>query len=197
MIIQIRGTSGSGKTTAMYKFMELIGGWTPHYRDECQLTFRKLKKRRIPLYYTNDDLDIAIIGGYTSPSGGCDSIKAVSDIYLIVMWLAKKYNVVLEGLMVSEDVTWSSKMPDLNVLYINTTVENCLRRVEQRRAVKGNTRSLDTKFKAKSKLTPGARIAKRYKTIVNTRPRLEAAGAKCRTVSGNQVPTVIKGLLGL
>jgi len=173
MIVQIRGTSGSGKSTAMRKVMKAIGGWEPIYK----------KGRRQPLYYQSGS--VALLGHYESPCGGCDTIGSARQVYDTIQTLPHEV-LLCEGLLLSEDTKWSSQLPDLRVVFLTTGLDTCLDRIGERRRASGNDKPLNPKN------TTG-----RVRTIERARVKLENVGVCCRRASADQAPGLILGWLKL
>lgn len=134
MIIQIKGTSGAGKTTLVKRFMQSVNsfGFTEGY----------IEGRRQPLYYTlNQDngKSIVILGHYEAPTGGCDNIKSIDQIFELVEDFHKLgCHVIFERLMITNDrnriEALSNKYPGaVKLLCLNTPLEECKRSIEQRR----------------------------------------------------------------
>ncbi len=134
LMIQIRGTSGSGKTTVMKEVMSLLGNWTPEF----------IPGRKRPLYYRCveggwQDKGIIVLGHYEIDCGGCDTIGSVPQIFEVIKTLPKYGILLCEGLLLSEDVKWSKELgSDLRVVFLATEVEECVRRVKKRREGSGN-----------------------------------------------------------
>lgn len=180
MIIQIRGTSGSGKSTAMKWFMKGYNAWEAVYAPG----------RKKPLWYfstANGLPRVVVLGHYDSPCGGCDTIgsaKAVYDLIQVVQGHFKSHAVVCEGLLLSEDVKWSSQMKDLTVLYLQTPLDQCLRQIESRRAEAGNEKPLDPR-----------NTSNRFRVVEKSRVRLLEAGVTCLRTTVRQVPGLITKLV--
>lgn len=178
MIIQLRGTSGSGKTTAMRKFMQDA----PRGYHHWQSVF--VSGRRKPQFYHLGD-HVAVLGHYDSPCGGCDTFKGYEQLQAAVR-VADSYAeyVVMEGLMLSDDVLQTAKMhtevAPVKVIYLTTDIELCIERVKQRRAARG-----------KDGIFNYDKLRNRHEQIMRTRPRLEAAGIYCRRASANQTPQLV------
>lgn len=175
MIIQIRGTSGSGKTTVMRAVMKNYV-WTPIYEDGA-------KK---PTYYLSSDRSLVITGHYETVSGGCDRVGGASAVYALTQKLRTELGdspiILQEGLLLSEDTKWSMLLPDLRIVYLTTTPNDCLERVKGRRVSLGITKPLSENN------TLG-----RVKTIERSRIKLSAAGVMCRRASSEQAPRIILG----
>lgn len=82
VIIQVRGTSGSGKTTAVRKVMAELGEWEPGF----------VEGRKRPLFYKRER--VAVLGHYEVPCGGGDTIGSVPEIFAAIKKLPP-YSVVL------------------------------------------------------------------------------------------------------
>lgn len=177
MIIQIRGTSGSGKTWAMKETMRLLGEWEPVYRAG----------RKRPLYYRlRSRPSVVVLGHYETDCGGCDTIGSARAVYELIGSLPGGVEHVLsEGLLLSEDVKWSLRMPDLRVLFLITPPGRCLAQVLTRREGAGNDRPLNS-----------ANTLNRVKTIERARVKLLGAGRYVRRGSAAQVAGFVLRWLG-
>lgn len=95
MIIQLRGTSGSGKSTIVKHVMQRFPRIVKLHREG----------RRQPIgYLCGDDkgLRLQIIGHYETACGGCDTITSLDDVYQQVTQAATfGYDVLYEGIMAS------------------------------------------------------------------------------------------------
>jgi uridine kinase len=166
MIIQIRGTSGSGKTTVMRKVMEGFS-WTPQYADN----------RRKPLYYTCGEM--AVLGHYDATCGGCDNVGSARQVFDVLKAIEQPI-ILCEGLLLSEDVKWATQMEDLRVIFLTTSLDECLRRVRARREAAGNEKPFNE-----------YNTTNRVGVIERARERLIAAGILCRRASVEQSPRII------
>ncbi|MCK9569147.1 hypothetical protein M0R72_09410 [Candidatus Pacearchaeota archaeon] len=179
MIIQIRGTSGSGKSTAMRKVMhQLSGKW-------CAV---RIPGRQKPLYYHHDD--IAILGHYDSPCGGGDTIGSARAIYDLIQELTTKpcflcqkrfHTILVEGLLLSEDVKWSSQLENLRVVFLVTPLDQCLEWISNRRKSVGNEKPLNP-----------ANTTNRVAVIERARQKLVQLGIHCCRASARQTPRLIQ-----
>lgn len=98
MIVNIRGTSGSGKSTVARKVMERYDTVEPHHIDG----------RKQPYYYIcrtgGGSLELAVVGHYETACGGSDTITKMDDIFALIRELATQgYNVLFEGLLLSAE----------------------------------------------------------------------------------------------
>lgn len=182
MIIQVRGTSGSGKSTVMRRVMEAMGTWDSFLLDG----------RKRPLYYRvcseEGWMDTVVLGHYESPCGGGDTIGSAAQIHReIVAHRACGRSVVLvEGLLLSEDTKWTSTLPldELRVIFLTTPLEECLTRIKGRRETAGNAKPLNP-----------ANTENRVAVVERARVKLIDAGVYCRRCSSAQAPAIILDLI--
>jgi len=170
MIINIRGTSGSGKSTVMRRVMKQLG--------EPQLI--KLKGKIMDYKIPTQWGDVYILGRYETPCGGCDGIPTQDEVRRRVRKYSKKGHVLFEGLIVTScygkyrDLFRKSKQP-YSFLFLKTNIETCIKRVEARRAKRGTTKPLN----------PANTIAK-YKCNMRVIERCEEDGEPFLHVGGNK-----------
>lgn len=165
-IVQLRGTSGSGKTTAMRALFDHLGGMRPVKYNDSRTKVPKVRVYKAEMAKT----DIYVLGDYNPErsAGGCDTIPTVQEtIDLIERYGSRPYSlVVFEGLLLAH--SWGALgeyvHPRWGERYINafldTPVETCIQRVTQRRAGKGRE-------------TEGDRAAKIEKNIRDDYYRVE------------------------
>lgn len=144
-VIQVRGTSGSGKSTAMRHMLELI---EPKPLVYATTRSRNPAHQRVRVYKGHlDGARVYVLGDYSPHrnAGGCDTIPKIDE----VIELTKTYGtreraiVLLEGLLLAH--SWGAfgefAHETFGERYINafldTPVEKCLKRVVKRRAAKG------------------------------------------------------------
>jgi len=176
MIIQIRGTSGSGKTTVVNRFRELSDDWEPVFQA----------KRKRPLYYRRGST-LALLGHYESPCGGCDTIGSARQVFDLIKKMEGRFeNILCEGLLLSEDTKWSSQLEDLRVLFLTTDLETCLDRVRARRRAAGNDKPLSVD-----------NTSKRVAVIERARIKLLNGGVECYRVSPEQATKRLCSWLGV
>lgn len=169
-VINIRGTSGSGKTTVVRNILN-HGNWQS-FKDE--------KTNKIRGYFS-PDLHWAIVGSYENDCGGCDTIKHQVEVEdLVEKLLDSQYNVVFEGLLISTIsqrwIDFSKRLSQKATIvfcYLTTPVEECVNRVKQRRWSKGNMKDFNE-----------TNTVERVKAIETTYQKLTAAG--CYTYKASQ-----------
>lgn len=134
MIINIRGTSGSGKSTIVRALMGQYNQTTRHKEDG----------RKQPIGYVCHNLlkdvkPLAIIGHYETACGGCDTISKMDHIFELVRAShTMGYHVVFEGLLISADVNrtlalQTEGLPLRVVALDQVSIELCLSSVNERR----------------------------------------------------------------
>lgn len=172
MIIQVRGTSGSGKTTVVRKVKEELGKWKPFFREG----------RKKPLGYRRGG--IVILGHYEIDCGGCDTIGSAPKVFEELQKL--DFDIAItEGLLWSEDVKWTLQLKDPRALFLSTDPEECLRRVTIRQGDKT----------PKDPARVRRKLMTRVGTIDRARARLVEAGVYAKPVSLEQaVRRILKWL---
>ena len=170
MIINIRGTSGSGKSTVVKSLLncreELVH---PHFVEG--------RKRPLGYWVEHPARRIAVIGHYETACGGCDTIPNMDRIFELITQCHKMgAHVLFEGLLVSaegrrtielgERVGWDQFV----VLRLTTDLEECVESINQRRRAK-NPEAPDVNPK---------NTEQKYKGTLSTCRRIEAAGGTVR-----------------
>jgi len=182
MIVQIRGTSGSGKTTVMREVMNALcpfDEWEKEYIDG----------RRKPLSYKYRQY--YVLGHYEIDCGGCDTIGSAPKVYeqyqvILKNWDGRKACVILsEGLLLSEDVIWTQKLfeqsHDVRALFLTTPTDTCLERVTKRQAGRA---PVDPERVVR-------KLTRRVETIERARKRLVNARVYCKRASSVQASKII------
>lgn len=177
MIIQLRGTSGSGKTTVMRSIKHWYAPvWNPIYREG----------RKQPEYYLKDNA--VILGHYEATCGGCDNIGSARAVYELIHGIARPdiHVILCEGLLLSEDTKWTIQNKHMNtqVIFLTTPIETCLERVKQRRRQAGNEKPLNEK-----------NTINRVATIERARRKLIDNGVKCYRASVDLATKLAIGLI--
>lgn len=130
MILDIRGTNGSGKTWIVYQLFEKYGA--EPITDE----------QDIVIGYKLPTIPWVVMGRYTTKCGGCDTIKTAQGIEDRLYEFADKYyNVILEGLMVSHTFSRYNEIAltlgDYKFLFLTTPLKTCIKRIVARREARG------------------------------------------------------------
>lgn len=149
MIISLRGTSGSGKTTVV---REILKQRSPVTVVERSIGIRQNK----PLVYAayGSIPPIYIFGSYETVCGGCDTIN---DYKNVVPDLLTKYvsqgHVLFESLLISGTYgAIGQRMSELGLAghetvcaFLDTPLDVCLQRIGDRRKMRGDDRQLNPK----------------------------------------------------
>lgn len=134
-IINVRGTSGSGKSTIMRGVMRSAGYHQPHYEEG----------RKQPLFYTfmlpGRARPVALIGHYEGDCGGCDTISGLDRTFALIRRLhSEGFHVLFEGLLITAEVVRTAQLHQdglpLVVFGLSLPLEECLASVEGRRRAK-------------------------------------------------------------
>lgn len=142
-IINIRGTSGSGKSHLIREVMKLYPMKSAY----------KIEGRKQPIGYLlsrPDGRRLNVIGHYETACGGCDTITKMDDIFNYVrMGAAAGNDVIFEGLLISADVNRTHalmkefqfpKPDDMHVIALDTPLDVCIDSINQRRWTKDPTK---------------------------------------------------------
>lgn len=158
MIVNIRGTSGAGKSHLVYSLIAVGKGLVPVFpetlsREEALERYTYTKERsKIMGYCLNQEVSsvpsIGIVGKYETTCGGCDTIKTQDRVVETVSQFARRYDhVVFEGLLVSQIyqryADFAKRSQELisqptTWLCLNTPLNVCIARVIARRQAAGN-----------------------------------------------------------
>lgn len=178
-LIQIRGTSGSGKTWVMNQLLEKLGPFEPSY----------IPKRKKPLFYSNSQ-DVVILGHYESACGGCDNIGSAAKVYELIMNMSggtfhgNERTFICEGLLLSEDTKWTLKLNsalfNTSVYYLSTDIESCIQQIISRRKEAGNEEPLNE-----------SNTRNRVRVIERSKEKLVNYGVYCRRCSSSQAVKLI------
>jgi predicted kinase len=156
MIIQLRGTSGSGKTTIVRTIMEGYQNSNP----VCLEIAGKVRKR--PAGYLLDNgpgsKHLFVVGHYETACGGCDTLPDYDTcIQLVRDAHANGHDVLFEGLLISGETRRCAELHNdglpYTVVCLNTPLQECLDSVNTRRRAKKpdaedvNPKNTEAKFK--------------------------------------------------
>lgn len=131
MIVNLRGTSGSGKSTITRALMKSYASKTRVF----------VKGRDRPLGYILNHpgrRPLAVIGHYETDCGGCDTIKTIDEVYDIVRQCYQNgMDVFFEGLLLAAEYRRSEALHQdglpLRVVALDTPLDVCVASVNQRR----------------------------------------------------------------
>jgi hypothetical protein len=142
MIINLRGTHGSGKSTIVRQLIKHLGA-TPESLDS------KGRPNNYVGHLKNNVL-LYIIGSYETACGGCDAIQPYAEIWPRVEKFAGLGHVVFEGALVSSSYGNVGRASEIYgdqfiFAFLNTPLETCITRIKQRREKRGDFRPLNPK----------------------------------------------------
>ena len=182
MIIQIRGTSGSGKTTVMRRVIDLISPLSD-WEKQFVVGRKQPESYRFGRTY--------VLGHYEATCGGCDNIGSAPNVYQLIQRIMERgldhRHILCEGLLLSEDTKWTMELAkeyDVRVVFLTTPVETCIEQVKQRREAAGNTKEFNVE-----------NTSNRVYVIERARLKLAANGVACRRCSSDQAATVVMNWL--
>lgn len=132
MLVNIRGTNGAGKTTAIRTLMEL-GSFRPVYG----LVFGPYHPQAYVGTTPGSERQVFVLGRYDTPTGGCDSLPTYDLVIELLEKYAAKGNVIFEGFQVAScygriGAFMESYGKDAVMLFLDTPLETCLQRIEAR-----------------------------------------------------------------
>lgn len=187
-VVQIAGTSGSGKSHLMRAFLKRM-------RKEAQLVKDVgMAGREGPggyLVLCEDGEEVFVPGNYDTPTGGCDTIKEIKTVYeLIEAELAKGRHVAYEGLFCMNQTRGPRLAAELGkrcvVLQLTTPLATCLASVNIRRAERGA-----------GELANKKNTEDNYKRSVNFCASMREAGARVIRVSRDEGLDTMLEVLGI
>lgn len=191
MIINIRGTSGSGKTHLVREVMSRYQGSKMRVREDG---------RKQPIGYLlqrpGEIKGLAVIGHYETVCGGCDTIAKMERIFELVRFSASHgHDVIFEGLLISADVNrhvtlyeWArgEDIP-MEVVALTTPLQLCLDSVNARRRAKNPDKPDVNPKNTESK----------HRGVAKSLERLRAAGVPVFEGDRDEALTHIVEVLGL
>jgi dephospho-CoA kinase len=184
MLINLRGTNGSGKTTAVNALL---------HRANARAIYGVLGASHPEAYRVRlpgVEQDAFIIGPYDCPTGGCDRIQPFELIEPLIVNYAAQGHVIFEGLLIACCYGTIGKLlerrgRDALILFLDTPVELCIERVNARRLERGDVREFDS-----------AHLIQKHATIARLKQKIDATGT-IRTAlvsSTNAASAIIKCL---
>lgn len=144
LFVHLRGTSGSGKTTVARTLMNNY----PH-----ETMFSKGKPAGVRIEVPGWNWPVFLLGKYDTVCGGMDTIPTQAECVERATKAYQHGHVLAEGLLASNvgpEATFSAGAiaaagPNVRFLFLDTPLEVCIARVEERRRAKGNPKPLNPK----------------------------------------------------
>jgi len=185
-IINLRGTNGSGKTTAARTVMQYL---TP-YKDS-----QTSNGVFIHVFHTPTRECVAFIGKYEGAvSGGVDRVKSVRDTVEACREIIPFSHIVMEGLLMSGLQQLTKDIADACVGYgqfhaltLDTPSTKCISQTMSRRALAGNDKPFD----------PAKSLLPKYRAVELAHAKLKGWGMDARLVSQRDAVIIALGLLGV
>lgn len=187
MIVNIRGTSGSGKSTVVRDIMAMYKG--------NRLKFYQTGRKQPIGYvhhrpYGEPGRSLAVVGHYETPCGGCDTINSMDEIFALVRESHDLgHDVIFEGLLISAEVNRMAALHadgyPCHVIALDVPLDLCLERVNGRR---------QAKTPGKGPVNPKNTESKHKGTLMSAR-RLQEAGVSVCTADNPTAVAYIKSLL--
>jgi thymidylate kinase len=178
MIINIRGTNGSGKSTIARDFLgDAIVELAPYQTPKGA--------RKNVMGYHNRGLDLIVVGPYRTACGGCDAIKTQDLVKESVRIAAKKaQHVLFEGFIVSGIYSGyralSQELGGITWAYLDTPIEVCFARIQERNG---------------GKSIKEYKVVEKNKEIESTRLKAKRDGEKVVTIPYESAIEAVRGML--
>lgn len=186
--LTIKGTSGSGKTTIVFKLLSQYTKRTPYF----------IPGRKQPIGYVfraKGMRPLGVIGHYEAGPTGCgglDSMPTYAAVTeMIKLFWDEGYNVMFEGLLASGDSKMTKNIGayvegKLRVLGLTTTMEQCLAAVNARRRAKDpDAPDVDP-----------ANTLSKFKAVPTTLERCREVGIQVKEVDRNEGWTWAAKIMG-
>ena len=173
MLINLRGTSGSGKTNAVLGVLA-----------QCAHKPIYGALGRLPEAYALCAGQAFVIGPYTSECGGCDRILPFALVPQLIQKYAQQGHVVFEGLLISTCYGVIGRLleaHDSRLLFLDTPLEVCIARVKARRAAASNFRPFNLNL-----------LTQKHATIARLKDKF---GTRAMSVSDSNATATIMRLL--
>jgi len=175
MIVNIRGTGGSGKSTLVRAVMDRYHRKTPKFIDGRKQPYGYVLEwdstgLRPPLW---------VVGHYETACGGGDTLKSPGDVFDSVRDHAEGlpgHDVLFEGIISQDDVTRTIALHrsfPLLVLALTTPIDECLKGIQARRDERGDDRPL----------SPKNTESRNRRLMTSILPRLKDAGVEVMKLS--------------
>lgn len=183
MLINIRSTNGGGKSTVVRnlfaegKVRPIKARLGPRLPEAYELTLPKCK----PTF---------VLGPYETVCGGCDRLIPFDLIPVMISEYAKKGHVIFEGVIISSvfgqvGTLMEQHGKDAVMLFLDTSLEECINRVQNRRDGRDDDRDFDP-----------SNLALKYRSNERVKEKVKAAGIiKAVTANSTDAHKIILKLL--
>jgi ABC-type dipeptide/oligopeptide/nickel transport system ATPase component len=185
-IINIRGTNGSGKTTAVRAIMNYL----KHYKDT-----ETSNGVFLHVYHTPSNECVAFVGKYEGAvTGGVDRVRHVRDVVEACAEVIPFGHIVMEGLLMSglqqltKDIADACALyGDFHALTLDTPSAQCVAQTINRRALAGNDKPFD----------PTKSLLPKYRAVELAHLKMKSWGMDARLVSQRDAVSLALGFLGV
>lgn len=159
MLINIRGTNGSGKTTVARELLR---------RAPARPIYNILGSRMAEAYELSviKSAPCFLIGPYLTGTGGCDSIHPYDTVIQLIDKYQRQGHVIFEGVLVASCYGRIGAMLEQwgkqgVIVALDTTLEECISRVNARRGDRPNLnpKQLTAKFHTVQRIVDKCRTA--------------------------------------
>jgi len=161
MLVSLRGTHGSGKSTIVRTLLEA---------NDARPIYGVLGQRPEAYQLTLAGKPTHILGPYESPCGGVDQIQPYARIPELIERYAALGDLIFEGALVSSCWGVVGRLMerwgrDAIIAFLDTPVAECIARVKARRAERGDGRVFNP-----------ANLIQKHDAIAWLKVKLDAAG---------------------
>lgn len=185
-IINIRGTNGSGKTTAARSIMNYL----KYYKDT-----ETSNGVFLHIYHTPTGECVAFVGKYEGAvTGGVDRVRHVRDVVEACAEVIPFGHIVMEGLLMSglqqltKDIADACAMyGEFHALTLDTPSAQCVSQTINRRALAGNDKPFD----------PTKSLLPKYRAVELAHLKMTSWGMDARLVSQRDAVSLALGFLGV
>jgi len=175
-IINVRGTNGSGKTTAVRRIMDHLTYVRDYTTKNGVFTHA---------YSTPAEELVFFVGKYEGAvTGGVDRVKNVRDVVEACRELSAYGHIVMEGLLISGLQQLTKDVADacignaqFHALTLDTPKETCIAQTLNRRALAGNDKPFD----------PGKSLVPKYRAVELAHAKLRTWGLDARVMPQRDV----------
>jgi hypothetical protein len=182
MIINVRGTHGSGKSTIVRKVMS--------YYDRIHEIRKQGRTRPFAYELNSANHNLYVPGHYETPCGGCDSIGLVNDYYeKIALYAKNNWDVLFEGILAQHSGPNTRKLIatfKYCICVINVSIEEATQAVNERRQLRGNFKPFDPR-----------NVIKEHEDVIRKAKQLKEIGVPVFIGNREEVKNEVLRLLGL
>lgn len=194
MLINIRGTSGSGKSYLTRRIRQYYPTVARVMEDGRKQPISYIQS---PARHQDGISSLGIMGHYEAECGGCDTISSMDKIFgMVKHGHSLGLDVLFEGLLISADLKRTQELHDLGmpllVVGLSTSIAECLDSVNGRRMARFKRQGHPEKYTpVKEKNT----ISK-HKGVIKSIEKMQAHGMDAVWASRDEAFPLIMERLG-